>query len=73
MAGIASMFTGGPDIPEPPKPPAIPKPEDDAVEQAKNRVKLAAMQAQGRQKNIKTGSLGLSGPAPVATKMLLGD
>ncbi len=62
-----------PPITPPPEPPPVPQMEGPEVAQARNEQRrlLAAMKGQGA--NWLTGPSGLTAPAPVAQKMLLGS
>jgi hypothetical protein len=65
-----TFLFGKPKIPEAPKMPDTSGPEVQAAKERQRRL-LAAMQ--GRKDTYLTGPLGLSQPAPVAMKMLLGE
>jgi hypothetical protein len=64
-----SFLFGKPEIPESPKPPDISGEEVQAARERQRRL-LAGMK--GRKDTYLTGALGLTEPAPVAQKMLLG-
>lgn len=66
MAGLFSK-------PKMPDPPAIPKPEDTAADEARNKVRLMAAKAKGRSSTILTGGAGLTTDAPVNLKKALGQ
>jgi hypothetical protein len=68
---MSTLFSK-PKVPEI-KTPAPPQPEAEAVEEARNKVKLAAMRARGRESTLLTGGMGVSGAAPVQRKVLLGE
>jgi len=59
----------GPKFPDPPQPPQIESPEEAAAREKQRRLLMMA----GNRANMYTGPMGLTGPAPVAQKMLLGS
>lgn len=67
-----SFLAPSPSAPPPPPPP-VPTPDDPAVDEARRKQQIAARLRQGRSATILTGGLGLSDPAPVARKTLLGE
>ncbi len=60
--------------PSPPSPPPPPPTRDDEeVEEAQRRQRLAARLRRGRGATILTSGAGLTDPAPVGRKRLLGE
>lgn len=59
--------------PKPPSPPPPPSRDDEEVEEARRKQRLAARLRQGRRATILTGGAGLTEPAPVGRKRLLGE
>lgn len=57
----------------PPPPPLPPTRDDAAVRQAALEERRRRSLAAGRASTIRTGGQGVSGPAPVKTKELLGE
>jgi hypothetical protein len=68
---------GSPKSPKVPKPPAPPPPPERQVEEALVRSRddrrRLALAAAGRQGTILTGSQGLTGPATLGSRTLLGS
>lgn len=63
-----------PNVPPVPKAPAAPPQQvSQESEQARQRNRIQATLAQGRQSNILTTGLGLTTPAPTVPKSVLGQ
>jgi hypothetical protein len=58
--------------PKPPEPAAVPKPYDEAEGRAMAKVRELARRRRGALSTIYTSPQGVAGPAPVATKTLMG-
>lgn len=69
MAGLASIFTGGPSPPKPPPPPPLPQAPVGEISAATKRRGAAAGAAAS---TIATSPQGLVAPASTAQKQLLG-
>jgi hypothetical protein len=67
MAGFSSSPT------PPPPPPPPPERTDAEVQDAALQERLRQARARGRAANILTGGEGVTDPAPVARKRLLGE
>jgi hypothetical protein len=67
MAGFSSSPT------PPPPPPPPPVRSDAEVQEAALQERLRQARVRGRSANILTGGEGVTGPAPVARKKLLGE
>lgn len=65
------MGGGSPRLPSPPPPP--PEREDPAIAEARAREVVAARRLRGRASQILTGPQGVTAPAPVGRKVLLGQ
>jgi hypothetical protein len=53
--------------------PVVPTRDDQAVKDAEERQRKAALMAKGRQSTILTGGMGLQEEAPVKKKQLFGE
>jgi len=59
--------------PKPPSLPPLPTRDDEEVEEARRKQRLAARLRRGRGATILTSGAGLTDPAPVGRKRLLGE
>jgi len=69
---MTSLFSP-PKMPEPTPMPVVPTRDDQAVKDAEERQRKAALMAKGRQSTILTGGMGLQEEAPVKKKQLFGE
>mgnify|MGYP000987377545 CR=1 FL=1 len=64
---------GAPKVNTPPPPPPAPDPADASVREARRRTRRDQLAMAGRASTFVTGPGGVTSPAPVAGKTLLGS